>query len=315
MLWTHTGGLTWEDITPLGPTDMAILAVEFLDPSYGWLMSGQWNETEATVQLHLSRTSNGGHSWITQPMLDPGHTGIPDEISMDFIDSLTGWVVVKQQTSSNASDGLLFHTNDGGDTWTQLTLPSGNPVQFVTLTHGWTLAGPGRDKLFETIDGGLSWTERPIIADVDWRYNIYSLPTFTTPLDGLLPILGAELDQTDIWFFETHDGGALWVPGPSEHIDRFLGPANDFPIEVIDLEHYVMPTSGSLPGQAGAVVDLSFISPDIGWAVMGDGTCQDVDGQIVCNPMSALLATSDGGDTWQEISLPLPTIYLPIILR
>ena len=315
LLWTHTGGATWENITPGALSDKATMAVDFLDPSSGWLISAEWHDVDGTVQLHTSRTTSGGHAWTTQPMLDPAQTGSPAEVHMDFIDPLNGWVVVRQQTSSNASDGFLFHTDDGGDSWMELTIPSGNPVRFVTPLHGWTLGGPGSDMLYETVDGGLSWTERPVIADADWRYNIYGLPTFTSALDGVLPIMGAEVDQTDVWFFVTHDGGAMWIPGPSEHIDQYVGPVNDFPIEVIDLEHFVLPTSGGLSGQAGAVAALSFISPDVGWAVTGDGNCQDTGGQVNCNPLSALLSTGDGGDTWQEIALPLPSLYLPIIMR
>jgi len=315
VLWTHTGGAIWENITPGTLSDKAITAVGFLDSSFGWLMSTQSQEVDGTVQLHLSQTTNGGHTWTTQPMLDPAHTGYPAQVHMDFIDPLNGWVVVRQQTSSNESEGLLFRTADGGDTWTQLTIPSGNPVRFVTSLHGWTLGGPIRDTLYETLDGGASWTERPVIPDVDWRYNIYGLPTFTSAQDGVLPIMGAEVDQTDVWLFVTHNGGAMWWPGPSEHIDRHVGPVNHFPIEVIDLEHYVLPTSGGLPGQAGGVAALSFVSPGIGWAVTGDGNCQEVGEQIVCDPTSALLATSNGGDTWEEIALPLASLFLPIVMR
>jgi hypothetical protein len=315
VLWTHTGGESWENITPFDLPGEAIMAVEFLDPMHGRLVSAEWQEVDATVQLYMSRTSDGGHTWTTQPFLDPDLTGYPSDVYTDLIDQLNGWVVVKQQTSSNASEGRLFRTDDGGNTWTRLTIPSGNPVRFVTSLHGWTLGGPLRDGLYETFDGGLSWTDHLVIVDVDWRYNIFSLPTFTSEQDGVLPFMGAQVDQTDVQFFVTHDGGDMWWPGASEHIDRFLGPVNHFPIEVIDLEHYVLPTSGGLPGQPGAVEDLSFISPDVGWALTGDGNCQEVGGEITCNPMNSLLATGDAGDTWQEVVLPLPSVYLPLVMR
>jgi hypothetical protein len=315
ILWTHTGGSTWEDITPGMLDDDAIMAVEFPDSANGFVMSAQASPVDETVQMRLSRTTDGGKSWTTGPFLSSDQTGYPATCFMDFVDPFAGWVVVKQQTSSNSSEGLLFSTLDGGESWIPLTIPSGNPVRFVTPLDGWTLGGPGRDALYQSNDGGTSWQLRFLFPGFDWRYDIYDLPTFTSPQDGILPMIATEVDQTEVWFFVTHNGGSTWVPDAIEYVDRYVGPNNVFPIEAIDLENVILPTQGGLPGQEGAVTALSFISPDVGWATSNEGGCTEVGEVITCNPLSSLLATSDGGDTWQEISLPLPSLYLPIIMR
>jgi len=63
-----------------------------------------------------------------------------------------------------ASQGVLLHSTDGGDTWTEWTSSSLVPegLAMTDPEHGWMLAGgpgPVKSGLYRTSDGGQSWTQ------------------------------------------------------------------------------------------------------------------------------------------------------------
>ena len=85
-----------------------------------------------------------------------------------FIDAAEGWV--------GDPRGYLFHTTDGGVTWTRSRMPqsktstwrwgSVQQIQFVDKTHGWALMGGdykskgywyNASRLYRTTDGGATW--------------------------------------------------------------------------------------------------------------------------------------------------------------
>jgi photosystem II stability/assembly factor-like uncharacterized protein len=65
--------------------------------------------------------------------------------------------------------GTLFHTNDGGTTWTQLAANSDSPysvlwdVQFVDQNHGYAVGfnygSAGGPPVWRTSDGGTTWEQ------------------------------------------------------------------------------------------------------------------------------------------------------------
>jgi photosystem II stability/assembly factor-like uncharacterized protein len=107
----------------------------------------------------------------------------------------------------------LYHTSDGGSTWTVLPangIPTGG-VYFLDSLHGWIdstspEAGPGNNVLYATADGGKSWNligPLPQSAPMSWGYGVgmYHM-TFSDPLRGWY--LGNGV------LFTTTDGGHSW---------------------------------------------------------------------------------------------------------
>ena len=170
LYWTTNQGAGWTDITPALPASATIYAVEFLDAGIGWVL---WAKSQADGKLvfQLAHTADHGITWNSRAI----QTLAPDDpdanvenASMNWLDENIGWVSVKRKTGSNFSAGMLFGTRDGGQTWTRLSLPIGEPVHFVDSRVGWITGGPGGDRLYETQDGGDTWKKQPVpggIAD------------------------------------------------------------------------------------------------------------------------------------------------------
>ena len=233
---TQDGGESWQAITPGGLDGWRILAVDFSDLQTGWLAAAQ-SATDGSTSLRLERTQDGGTTWSSLPveLFAPGDpAGIIGAIHLDFISPSEGWMVVRRQSSSNFSLGTLFHTSDGGEHWTELPLPLGEPVVFSSAQIGFQVGGtpgtspttdltsPSMDSnvyaqflesatnLYRTVDGGKTWQVLDLLTDSDSGYDAqyphYQLPLFRDPQHGLLPVL----TDDEVIFFATDDGGLSW---------------------------------------------------------------------------------------------------------
>ncbi|MBA7659035.1 Ycf48-like protein [subsurface metagenome] len=323
LLWTTTGGAQWTDITPPFTTTMVIESVFFLDTLTGWVMSSSYAASGGDTQLTLSHTTDGGQTWQTTSFTafnpEDGHSP-PVMTYIDFINSQTGWVVIKLPSGSNFSLGRLFKTSDSGATWAELTIPIGDPVHFITADVGWVAGGPIGDQLYMTQDGGSTWQSQEIMAQENITgYLIYDLPTFEDTQDGVIPIVRNDLTQTRVEFYVTHDGGQSWSLRDTTPISQEVAPGTKFPITIVDCSHWVMADSSSIPNLPSNVVALDFVTADIGWAYTSNGICpreSSTDGPSHCYFQNKLLNTTDGGETWTEVELPYPNnVYLPLILR
>ena len=158
LLWTKDGGTSWQEITPQAKEQSQILGVFFLDPDSGWLVRRSIS-TDRGAMLSVLSTADSGLNWKENPILDFDNEDVMqlESASLDFVDSQTGWIALKLETSSNFSIGRLLATQDGGLTWQERTVPLGEPVQFLDGERGWITGGP-LDQTFYTEDGGESWS-------------------------------------------------------------------------------------------------------------------------------------------------------------
>lgn len=181
-----------------------------------------------------------------------------------FVDAANGWLV-------NAR-GEVHGTRDGGAAWTQLAkLPDGifpRSVGFASLSHGWVgnlnvTAGQVRpdSALWETTDGGRAWS------------NISKRITGATVvgLCGMRVLNPSVIVAVGRWngppvFVKSTDGGRTW-------------------------------TSRSEADLASGLVDVFFFNERDGFAVgsIDDGATE----AEANNARTVILATADGGETWQ----------------
>jgi hypothetical protein len=216
VYWTGDGGMSWAD---LSPGQAPILAATFLDEQHAWLVSGAGG-----AGFSVWRTADGGVSW-QEALFTPANITPLDArpVALDFTTTQEGWMVLKLAGSANFNLGMLFHTTDGGITWEERSLPGGGTIDFVNATHGWTLAGPEGDALYETQDGGLSWQPALSSAEATLRMR--------DPLRHSLAGTGeiSYVSQTTAWAYtrsgtcdelnctsssalwRTLDGGVSWV--------------------------------------------------------------------------------------------------------
>ena len=159
---TDSGG-TWfsGSITP--PPSQSPLytlnGVTFSSPTHGWAVGGSPGG--------VAVTTDGGLTWNEQVVTPVGGNGWLSSAS--FVSDQEGWVAGRDY---NNPGPCVYHTTDGGETWTPETLPSdiqgpplGPPgsqgqmltsIEFPDATHGWLLTDAGW--ALHTTDGGADWT-------------------------------------------------------------------------------------------------------------------------------------------------------------
>jgi hypothetical protein len=283
------GGASWREATPPDVTLTGPAAVLFLDQATGWVAE---LAPDAPGAVRVAATSDGGRTWqIRQHTLfsasDPA--GQASALAMHWLDQDTGWLVVRQATSSNFNQGTLFGTQDGGASWQRLTLPGGEPVYFISATTGWTAGGPHGDTWFRSDDGGHTWqpVALPYPDNAGRGQRRHYPPHFTADgRHGVVVVTTATATGQRVDWYVTHDGGASWAV-----VDELPGAATPgAPVAQLDAAAWLMATTGqplrqpataapffanptldALAAPAVALATLAMTAPDDGWATDARG--------------------------------------------
>jgi photosystem II stability/assembly factor-like uncharacterized protein len=318
LYWTDTGGADWTDVTPSYLRNQIIAEVTFLDAQHGRLVLIGVDDAGFPTYTFV-RTDDGGMVWDIVPLdlFPPGDPGaFAGDVHLHFLDAHTGWLVVERATSTNFSTGALFHTDDGGRTWTERTIPIGAPVTFVTPEVGWTAGGAAGDELHRTTDGGRTWRLQSLGAS-----RFYRLPAFRDPQTGVLPGVVATEEGSRLERYETEDGGRTWHLSASVLVDGRIDPSA-LPLSTLAADGSVWaapgdgrvlrlsragPTRSAVRRTVGTgdVTELRMVTTMAGWARSDSGHCESSsDGIRHCTRTTRLLATADGGHTWTSLDLP-----------
>ena len=275
VIRTLDGGENWDEIArsaPVRPTSSIFSGIHFFDSQNGTGFAG----------FGVHSTSNGGDSW---EYIKNGTSLNFNSIS--FSDENLGWGVGSRRS--------VFHSTDGGVTWTPQNAGSGsgtfNAVQFVNSTTGWA-AGDLRF-IYRTTDGGNTWIQTETgLPDRTRIESIHFLDESTGWIAGRdLRTIG----PAQIIIARTTDGGITWErqddlsEGRIEgiHFVNSLkgwaaGDRNSINTgTVLHTSDGGQTWSVQLEG-AGNLSDLFFVDENTGWAV----------------GVTDLLHTSDGGETW-----------------
>jgi photosystem II stability/assembly factor-like uncharacterized protein len=314
LYWTTNDGRDWKDISPPMAGWELMDDVFFLDTANGWALLRK-GRSGFCCQFGLASTNNGGISWTVAPVEVPIWWNPENEVfggggSIDFLDGLHGWMDLSFQSSPAFNSGALFSTADGGRTWQRVkSAPMiAGEIRFFSLEDGWMLGGPGLHELYATHDGGGTWEKislptppglaRPTVTN-------YFLPAFQGAGQGYLPVgfFYPAAASATLALFRTQDGGRTWeragvapYPGP-------VSPGAVIPVTVGGSALLTAVTSHGAMALARITPDgrvetapaspfrtlpwqLSFSDAQHGWAYAGGG----------------VLSTSDGGETWTDIS-------------
>ncbi|MBN2147650.1 MAG: DUF1906 domain-containing protein [Anaerolineales bacterium] len=300
LYWTEDSGLSWQ---VRSPQDAIIQAAFFRDASSGWLVAAQ-------PRLLVYATVDGGGTW--QPVEIPGAPPGAVPLALTFIDSERGWLSLSLPSSANFNLGLLYRTQDGGQSWQALPLPGAGSVHFNTPEIGWALV---EDILYCTRDGGQSWTVQSPILPGEAGAVFYSLPTFFDPQSGLLPVTLLDPYSPRMEIYATADGGLTWTMVsalPLQPEDALLDAS--LLTTFLDPQHWwVAHSSGDLHlSQDGGhtwqlyqatlprgALKMAFEEPQAGWLLTSGGDCTS----LGCTLFSGLWQTSDGGLTWMPLTL------------
>ncbi|NOT47588.1 MAG: hypothetical protein HOP17_07535 [Acidobacteria bacterium] len=147
---TGDGGKTWQKY-PLNTTEN-INEIYFRNDNNGYLVAGR----------KLFITSDGGSSWRETVIFRAANfkDGIPEFLSIRFADKKLGLAIgsVLNRKGDAVLDSLVMRTDDGGETWRRIIVPSRTELfhlDFNGSSHGWIVGDKGL--VLHTTNGGISW--------------------------------------------------------------------------------------------------------------------------------------------------------------
>jgi photosystem II stability/assembly factor-like uncharacterized protein len=342
ILQTADGGKTWRDVTPPQPlvqldqyqavgTDAAAF---FLDAQQAWVAFGYGSGAPLSPSetIVVWATHDGGKSWTPSAPLDTASLAQYWPSNVVFVDNRTGWLMAHVGAGMSHDYVVMYATQDGGANWKEVVDPMAMPdtgslamscqksgIVFVDAKNGWVTGDcggvvPGSPYLYQTTDGGVTWTFKalPAPADVPDLYNRQQYnacgvgaPVFVSANQGMLPVnCLLENQQKRGWLYVTADGGKTWTPRPlpatygvMDFLDANVGwwAGNDAAYDPTVARQLYSTQDG---GQTWTLVkqtltwggQLDFITNQTGWAVAT--TLED----------TALVQTSDGGKKWNLLT-------------
>lgn len=225
ILHTQDGGETWQEqgSNLFDSWNLEFSSVQFLDAQEGWaLCDGRFPHQE----VFLAHTLDGGQNW------EWVNTGITATIAIGyalvqgglfFADAHQGWVV--------GGFGHVLHTQDGGLTWSYVSLPGGN-VECVHAPSSQDVWVAG-ENLFHATDGGQVFHQ----LDVDVALSLWDVQ-FTDPSHGW--IVG---DYGQI--ARTADAGTTWEDWSLPSGASLLGA------------DFITTDRGWIVGQSGQILKVS----------------------------------------------------------
>lgn len=279
VMWmTEDGGRGWRLAD--SPVNCSLQSIHFVDDQNGWIVGGWTHPYSHRTSGVVLRTENGGRRW-TQVSSET----LPKLTRVEFFDKRRGWAV---GTPSAMYPAGVFRTEDGGRSWSSFTMDQQSTwlaADFTDTNHGVVV---GRDGAAAVIGST-------------------SLQPLVKPNTGLRHLRAAHAtDQVHMQLagdggllLATGDAGRSWhepelplSPRVIDKIDfRSLASAGNFIWLAGDPGNCVL-RSGDQgrtwqllhTGQPLPIHGLSFVDADRGWAV---------------GAMGMILATRDGGETWQ----------------
>lgn len=149
---TDNGGKTWSRQALNTKEDIS--EIYFRNDDNGYLVAGR----------DMFLTKDGGRTW-RKTLIFNANTfkgSAPEFLSIRFADKKLGFAVGSLLTKSGKDmrviDSILMRTNDGGETWSRVVVPSKKELfhlDFVNDSRGWIVGDDGL--ILTTDDGGLNW--------------------------------------------------------------------------------------------------------------------------------------------------------------
>jgi photosystem II stability/assembly factor-like uncharacterized protein len=318
MLRSTDGGTRWQNVSPLNPSGNRIEVGDIYRFAH---VGGFYALNSQTAWVRGYRTDDGGRIWkrVSQTPV----------YQYFFINPREGWGIAPLASAMQVQEAEIYRSTDGGETWIKVAsthdsgsgLPFGGfkrSITFLNSTTGWIArdyAGNFTPNLFFTKDGGRTWRQQELPTPSKYSREFEPWPPkFFTAQDGVVRFdYSADDPGSDpipfSVFYATHDGGSTWTPAtpvawrktPSMH---YTIPSSDF-VSVnqgwLKQADTLSTTNDggrnwrtiSLDPLLERVIQLNFISPEVGWAV------RDAGGGRQTGPV--LLKTLNGGRTWVPV--------------
>jgi photosystem II stability/assembly factor-like uncharacterized protein len=325
ILRTRDGGRSWQDVTPLGIQESVPGA------GSGARLSAAFSEGEVALaavligeRVKVYRTADAGERW------DESELVLQEEIqgitSMAMVGEAYGWLLATRGVGAGNDWVDLYHTQDGGASWSFLTgsdseanpaggISSGGlktGLSFSSPERGWLTGSAPMDLiyLFRTLDGGRTWQpdHLPLPENASFSGSTHPPITFDEQ-NGVLPASVITLtDEPGLLFYRTRDAGESWEP-----VVMLEGPVTAW--DWLDSQHgyaagsdenfqtklYRTRDGGTsweaFPVDMAMISELNFSTQEEGWAICGWAF------EPRENCSGDLYRTGDGGRSWERVNL------------
>lgn len=324
VLFTNDGGSTWKDVTPPEPrpaADQSEAAIGFFqDVQTAWVTYYVAGGNPVINNPVVWKTIDGGLSWTPSQSLDiSGLSEIYMPGVMQFVNGENGWLLVHVGVGMNHDYIVIYHTTDGGSTWSRIIDPyidggiqscTKNGMVFTDATHGWLTGDCNGVKagvlLFNSTDAGSTWQAvtlpdptgaAGLFENMNMACGSYEPFFFGNDLGHLsvrcVDYSAAQI-QNNYYIYTTQDGGNTWsgITYPGDALYFFSADTGWAPSLTL--------RNTADGGQSWTVLtditwtpQLDFVSEQVGWAVATAGN------------EVALVKTDDGGLHW---SILIPTV-------
>ena len=301
--------------------DASLAEVAFADRANGWAVG------DRGVIWH---TADGGRSWQQQV------SGVTDPLhAVFFLDANRGWIVGGSALPhSRGSQGVVLWTDDGGAKWNQFprqTLPTLTHVKFFDAEHG-IASGAGTSVapsgVFVTHDGGKNWQPLPADGPGQWLAADFIDPdtgAVAGPAGQFATLMRRRVVPSPAAITSSRSLRALrlvppttgWLVGDGGLVmtTRDLGnswqsPAGELPNHAGDhFDFRAIAVAGPHVWLAGSPGTRVFHSADGGqtWESLATGQTMPLRSIVfvddtngwAAGDLGTILATTDGGRTWQ----------------
>jgi photosystem II stability/assembly factor-like uncharacterized protein len=206
---TINGGQTW-DKYPLGTTE-TINEIYFRNDKNGYLVAGR----------KMFLTKDGGQTWQETRLFKQGDfkSLTPEFICIRFSDKKTRprhRLALNKQ--DEVVDALVMRTDDGGDTWTRIVVPTKNELFHLEVngtSHAWIVGDKGL--IMDSDDGGMTWK----LQDSGVTRALFNVD-FRDDNEGFAVGGGGTILRTE-------NGGSTWekVPAPTAETLKRVDFADD----------------------------------------------------------------------------------------
>jgi photosystem II stability/assembly factor-like uncharacterized protein len=327
------GGTTFKPVFDKQPVQsIGAIAIDPSNPKTLWVGTGEaWTRNSTSIGDGIYKSTDAGENWTNVGLKDSERIV---KIIVDPKDGNTVYACVPGKLWSDSDDRGLYKTTDGGKTWTKIlkgaNLSTG--CSMITMSSrdskvlyaglwdfrrkGWTFRSGGETPtsfsgsgLFETTDGGSTWTELDEKSAKDlppkpWgRVAVTAAPSNPSVVYALIESPHSALYRSD-------DGGKTWqqrdssqwmVWRPFYFANLIVDPKNENKIYKPD-GPLIMSNdggksfSGVSGGAHGDFHDL-WINPD------------NTD-HLICGDDGGVWYSYDGANTWWKANnLPVSQFY------